>query len=298
MQNSEKIIIGTWSLSGDFGYIENKESINIIEHAINNGFYEFDLAPNYGKGRIYNIFKKIVSTNKTKLKINTKCGNNFAGDKSFLLEDLKKSIEQSLEFFGKINILFLHNPRNEITDWDALLKLLSEYKNSGLINKIGISIARNHYFRPEILNLFDWIQDEINLLRVHPLKKLIDIKAKIMSRSPYASGILTGEININRKFDDNDYRVSWLNGKRLESIIKQVDCLNNISNDNILELAKNFLFSQKKIDKIIFGIKSKQHVDELLKNNKDNIILSSDIINNIFELEKKNYGLPSNELGY
>ena len=45
----EKIVIGTWALSGDFGKIQTKHSEDVINYAISRGFFEFD-TPVYGKG--------------------------------------------------------------------------------------------------------------------------------------------------------------------------------------------------------------------------------------------------------
>ena len=48
----KKIIIGTWSLSGDYGLIEKKKVIECLTCCVENGFIEFDTAPNYGNGFI------------------------------------------------------------------------------------------------------------------------------------------------------------------------------------------------------------------------------------------------------
>ena len=60
----------------------------------------------------------------------------------------------------------LHNPRDEIKNWNKVFNILQKYKKKGYIKSIGISLARNHYFSKKIMNKFDFIQDEFNLLRV------------------------------------------------------------------------------------------------------------------------------------
>ena len=89
----DKIIIGTWSLSGSFGNIE-KEIYKVLEFAIESGFLEFDLALNYGNGIIENIFSDLKRYYPDIL-INTKCGNNIQNIKSFKERDIINSINRA-----------------------------------------------------------------------------------------------------------------------------------------------------------------------------------------------------------
>ena len=48
---NRRIVIGTWSMSGDWGPIDLNEIIDVLEKAYYEyGFEEFDTAPNYGNG--------------------------------------------------------------------------------------------------------------------------------------------------------------------------------------------------------------------------------------------------------
>ena len=156
-----KIIIGTWSLSGSFGSIEKKEIYNIIEFAIESGFLEFDLAPNYGFGKIEEIFADIKKQ-KPNIILNTKCGNNYNNTKSFNQKDIIDSLNRSLDLLKSINILYLHNPRDEVQNISELISLVLDFKRQGLIKKTGISFARNHYFDKKYVNQLDFVQDEID----------------------------------------------------------------------------------------------------------------------------------------
>ena len=55
----KKIIIGTWPLSGDYGYIPLSQIYKTLSYSFENKFYEYDTAPSYGRWfyRIY--FRKI-----------------------------------------------------------------------------------------------------------------------------------------------------------------------------------------------------------------------------------------------
>ena len=104
---SNKIIIGTWGLSGDLGEVK-ENPINVLYKAIELGFNEFDLAPTYGQGKIYNLINKITPKVKNKMIFNTKCGyDENSYKKTFTIRDIKKSVEKSLDILGKINVLYL-----------------------------------------------------------------------------------------------------------------------------------------------------------------------------------------------
>ena len=120
----KKIIIGSWSFSGDLGIVDQKEIHKTIEFAIENKLHRFDTAPSYNNGKV----DKLLSKYKKNILVNTKCGYNFEGVKTFKLSDIEKSLEYSLKLFHKINILFLHSPRVEIKDWDRVISLLDNFK--------------------------------------------------------------------------------------------------------------------------------------------------------------------------
>ena len=128
----KKIIIGTWSLSGDFGFVSKKNIYKVFEKSINNNLFEFDTAPTYGRGKIHKILSEMFKNNKI-IKINTKCGYSLGGVKTFNISDIVKSVDRSLKEFGKINTLFLHNPRNEIIDWTKILTILEGYKKKNIL---------------------------------------------------------------------------------------------------------------------------------------------------------------------
>ena len=196
----KKIIIGTWSLTNQFGKIKKTEIEDILDYSIKNNFTEFDTAPNYGGGEIEKILSDFKNNKNSKIKVNTKFGNGRDNIKSFKINDIKKSIDKSIELFGKINTIYIHNPRCSVNKNEKIIDILCRYKENAYVKKIGISIARDFYYNRSILNRFDYIQDEVNVLFFKNLNFLKNINAKIVARSPLASGCLSGSLNINKKY--------------------------------------------------------------------------------------------------
>ena len=287
-----KIIIGTWPLSGDYGKIDYKQIQDILEHCYELGIREFDTAPNYGNG-VMEKHLGVILENKSNVLINTKMGNLPFNKKNYEINELKKSFENSLKRLKRdsINVLFLHNPRTEITDYTEILNFMHELKDKGSINQIGLSKARNFNYEKFVnLEKFDVIQDDINLLSLQGLKKPKPKQVILMARSPLASGLLSGRITEKTIFSNDDHRATWLHGKRMESLMHRIDEIKKCSELELSELAIRFLQNQDLIDKVIFGIKHKEHVKNILEQvSKDP--LKPAIIKKLIELFEIDFGL-------
>ena len=289
---NSKIIIGTWPLSGDYGKIEFEKIKNVLEYCYQNGIREFDTAPNYGNGSIERNLGQIFG-DKDEVLINTKMGNFPFNKKSYEIMDLKKSFENSLKNLKRksINTLFLHNPRTEISDYREVLDFMRELKENGLIRNIGLSKAKNFNYENFVnLDQFDVIQDDTNLLSLKSLNKPKENKIIFVARSPLASGLLSGKITSKTIFPKEDHRSGWLNGKRLESLIKRIEAINKITDLELPELAMRFLFCHKDVDKIIFGIKTTEHVDSILVNSRKDA-LDNSLIKKLLDLYENDFGL-------
>ena len=293
---SNKIIIGTWGLSGDLGKIK-ENPLNIFYEAVKLGFNEFDVAPTYGQGKIYDLINKIPDRIKKNMIFNTKCGyDEKKYKKTFTINDIKNSVENSLDILGKINILYLHNPRNEIKDWKKIINLISNFKKKKFIKYSGISFAKNSYFNKKIVNNFDYIQDEINLLTTNNYKEAKKYKSKIHSRSPFALGLLVNKKKI--KFEKNDYRKNLFLTKERELIILSQILNLKIIDTDLKKLSLDFLFSLKKINKIIFGIKSIKHLNELKDDLKTIKKIDKIKKKKVIDLNKKFFNLQNSDLLY
>ena len=277
-----KTIIGTWSLSGDYGKFKEKDIINVLSYCYQKNFFEYDTAPNYGKGYIEKILSNFKKENNKKILINTKCGyNKKITKKNFSINSIKNSINRSLDLFDNLNLVMLHNPRDEIKDWEEIIDLFKNYKKKKLINFFGISLANNFLFNKRILNKFDYVIDEFNLLRSRNFKYFSELNNKFIARSIFANGLLSKNY-INLKFQVGDHRYGWIKGQRKKNILEQLHYLKKIFPKNLNQYAFNYHKNFKFIDKVIIGINKKNHIDWILNQNskkKLSKILVSEVIN-------------------
>ena len=91
------------------------------------------------KSNNYSFAEKILGEtlkgNKN-VKFNTKIGNLGSRGKSFKLKNIKVSFQESIErLYGKINILYLHNPRLPKAKILELLDYLKDLKKKDIFKK-------------------------------------------------------------------------------------------------------------------------------------------------------------------
>jgi len=255
----KKLVFGTWSISGDYGYKNEKNAKKILTQCFKSKIYEFDTAPNYGFGFSETLLGDVFKRN-NKVLLNTKIGNDHKKIKSFEIKNLEKSFEKSLNNLKRINILFLHNPRDDV-NYNKVNSFLKYLKKSKLINEYGISLARDYKYKKKDLNLFKNYQMDYNLLNFKDYN--LKPKMKIYGRSPFASGLLIKNLKI-KNLRLNDHRKEWLTKTRLKNIDKKKSFLLNNISGNLFLNSINFLKKTSKINKIIFGAKNYQQLKKVL----------------------------------
>jgi len=290
-----KVVIGTWPLSGDYAKVDLETVQRTLDHCYDAGFKTFDTAPSYGNGFIEFCLGKVLG-HKDDAVINTKVGNAPFTGKCFDVSEMKESFEQSLSRLSRdsVNILFLHNPRNDVRDYEGVLGFFEALKREGRIKRTGISLAKNYEYSKDILSEFDVVQDDGNLLSMRFLRLNLPENTQFMARSPLASGLLSGKIGRDSVFPSDDHRSGWLKGGKLNSIMKMVDMIRKTDDHDISELAKRFVLSSDKIDKAIFGVKLPEHVDDIVKDVRAPV-LDKEVEEKLIALYNNDFGLIGDE---
>jgi len=261
----KKIVLGTWSISGDFKKPNKKNAKKLIKYCYQKGINEFDVAPNYGCGFSEKILGQVFSLYKKKPKFNTKIGNNHKKLKSFDINILKETFHKSLKNLKvkKINILFLHNPVN-IRNYKEIIFFLKRLKKKKKINNFGLSISRKCRYSKNVIKRFPIIQLDHNILFFeNKLNKLFNKKI-IYARSPFASGMLCNQLK-KKKFLKTDIRSKWLTETRKKNILLQIKFLTEFYKQNIFSLATRYVLNDSFACKIIFGFRNVTQFKKFIK---------------------------------
>jgi aryl-alcohol dehydrogenase-like predicted oxidoreductase len=248
-----KIVLGTWPISGDYGKYNVSQAKKLINYFLSKGNNEFDTAPNYGFGKSELILGQVLFNKK--VLINTKIGNNEKKQKSFNLNFLKNSFENSLKRLKRksINVLFLHNPRN-IKNSNKVFEFLKDLKKKNKIKNYGISISKDFKYSKKFLNKFKIFQLDYNLIyQKLYFDEFYRSKSNIYIRSPLASGLLVGKKKI---FSKNDHRSEWLTKKRVKNIYNSIDEIKKSKKYNIKKFSILFLKKSEFSKKVIFGCRT------------------------------------------
>ena len=92
-------------------------------------------------------------------------------------------------------------------------------------------------------------------------------KKIIHARSPFATGTIFLK-DVNKNFLKSDVRYQWATLKRKKVIISQLKLIKKTFKRNIYDLTLSFLFNDNFTKKIIFGIKNKKQLLNLIKSLK------------------------------
>jgi len=258
-----RIAIGTAQVGSQYG-VANSSGI-LVENQIkkvllmaqNEGVDTIDTASNYGKSEAI-----LGNLNINNFKVITKLPA-VPKDCSNIRKWVDGVVESSLESLNinKIYGILFHNPNQLLTSYGAeLYTALDKYKQKDIISKIGISI-----YSPSQLDLLlpkfsiDIVQTPFNLidrriLNSGWLEKLSNKNIEIHVRSVFLQGLLLmPHSNIPNKFSNWDsVWMKWNNWLSDNKVSAVHACL-------------SFVESFKEVDKIIVGVDSLNHFEQIIQ---------------------------------
>ncbi|MEE1674135.1 aldo/keto reductase [Agarivorans aestuarii] len=208
-----EIGLGCWQLGGDFGPVSQAQSMAILEQAYQSGVRFYDTADVYGAGLSEQLLGQFYQQ-RPDISIATKLGRDAClYPQQYTKRAVKQSIKASLERLNlaSIPLIQLHCVPTEVLRDGEIFTWLADFKQQGLIEHYGASVESMEEAK---LCLQDSgltsLQIIINLFRQDALAEVLDLAATqqvgIIARLPYASGVLSGAVTAQRKFDQTDHR--------------------------------------------------------------------------------------------
>lgn len=207
--------LGTWQIGGSWGTVEERTARTILETAVDAGITFFDTADAYGNGRSERIIGSFLRSCDTRIFVATKLGKNRepGGRGNFSRDAMIRHTEGSLERLqvDRIDLTQLHCMPREVMAEGTVFETLRDMKRQGLIGDFGASVET---VEEGLLCLqqegLASLQVIFNVFRQKPLFELFG-KAKeqgvsIIARVPLASGLLTGKMQRDSTFANEDHR--------------------------------------------------------------------------------------------
>ena len=278
-----EIGLGCWGIGGNWVDVSERGAREVLKKALDKGVNFFDTADVYGNGRSERFIGELIKSTSEKIFVTTKSGKRLRPHTpgGYKLKNIEEFVDRSLINLGIdcIDLLQLHCPPSEICSKKETYEMMDEIVKKGKIAYYGVTVhklsdAMEAIKFPNVKS----IQIVFNIFRQKPaeafLKEAKKRNVAIIVRGPLASGLLTGTINQETKFAENDHRNYNINGEafdvgdtfsgvNFENGLKAVEELKKLVPDNfsLSTLALKWILSHDAVSVVIPGAANKSQVE-------------------------------------
>ncbi len=281
-----EISLVCWAIGADWGDVSEEDAKDILKSSFDNGVNFFDTADVYGDGRSEKFVGEFINSTSERIYVATKAGRRIFPHeaKGYYNKELMESyVYISLENLGveTIDLLQMHCPPTEVYSDDLTYEMLDHLVAKGKIQHYGFSVqtveeAIKCIQRPHTKS----VQIIFNMLRLKPAEEFFklakDKNIAIIVRVPLASGLLTGKMNTDSSFPENDHRNynikgdafdvgETFSGVEFSKALKVVEELKSLTPDgfSLSQLALKWILMHDEVSVVIPGAKNS---DQALKN--------------------------------
>jgi len=280
-----EIGFGAWTIGLDWWgkKIDDDEAIRMLKRAYDLGINFYETADMYGKGKSERLMAQAFKGMRDEVVYSTKWGYDLYNaeqighselpqkhDPEFLKFALDKSLERLQTDY--IDVYSLHNPKMDAIKNDSLFAALDQLVTKGTIKSHGAALGPAIGWKDEGLEAIKnrnitSLQTVYNILEQDPGRDFLREGERhnvgIMVRVPDASGLLTGKVTADTKFDKNDHR-SFRKQEFITEAIQKIENIGPIAKSkgwNITELAIKFILSQKQISVVLPTMISMEEIE-------------------------------------
>ena len=271
--------LGCWAMGADWGDVSEDSAKEILKTSFDNGVNFFDTADVYGDGRSERFVGEFINSTSERIYVATKAGRRINPHEAtgYYDKDLMESfVDRSLKNLNieTIDLLQMHCPPTSAYFNDQTYEMLDYLVNKGKIQYYGFSVesveqAIECIKRPNTKS----VQIIFNMLRLKPAEEFFKLAKEkniaIIVRVPLASGLLTGKMNLQSTFPENDHRNYNINGDAFDigetfsgvDYKKALDVVEEIKllvpdNFSLSQLALKWILMHKEVSVVIPGAKN------------------------------------------
>ncbi|HUZ38718.1 MAG TPA: aldo/keto reductase [Streptosporangiaceae bacterium] len=217
--------LGTWQLGADWGHVDEREALAILEAASSSGVTFLDTADVYGDGRSEQLIGRFLASGSAPpVTVATKMGRRVAQDPAlFTLANFRAWTDRSRANLGVdvLDLVQLHCPPGPVYASDAVYDALDTLVAEQRIAAYGVSVetcdeALTAIRRPGTAS----VQIILNAFRRKPLERVLPAAAAagvgIIARVPLASGLLSGKFGHDATFAADDHRAYNRHGEAFD----------------------------------------------------------------------------------
>ena len=301
-----EIGLGCWAIGADWGNVSLDDAREVLKTTLDKGVNFYDTADVYGDGRSEQLVSELIKSTSERLYVATKAGrrlNPHTAD-GYNLLNIESFVERSLKNLNIecIDLLQLHCPPSETYSKKETYDMLDAIVTKGKIANYGVSVETVSQAQQAIKNPnIKSIQIIFNIFRQKPseafFKEAAEKNVAVIVRVPLASGMLTGKMNKDWVFPENDHRNynikgaafdvgETFSGVNFEKGLEAVERLKSLlpTGFSLADLALKWILMNKEVTVVIPGAKNKQQAENnILASEKGEI---TEIITNINQVYK------------
>lgn len=275
--------LGTWAIGGQWqfgwGPQDDKDAVNTIIEALNQGINWIDTAPIYGCGHSEELVGQAIKQTAEKPIIATKCGLlwNKKREKynSLKPESIRKECEDSLTRLGVdvIDLYQMHWPEPE-EDIEQGYEEMAKLAQEGKVRYIGVSNYNINQLE-KIKNIHPpaSLQPPYSMLRRGVENELLDYCLKnnmgVLAYSPMQRGLLTGKFSQKRlgNLPDDDHRKKSpeFQQPQFAATLQLVEGLKKVAqrnNKTCAQLAVSWVLRREELTAAIVGARHPKQIKE------------------------------------
>src|SRR3954466_4440787 len=182
-QHASVVGLGTWQLGADWGDVDDKEALAVLEAAAEAGVTFFDTADVYGDGRSEQTIATFLSGRPDlHVLVATKMGRRGGRiPENSVLDNFRAWNDRSRRNLGvdRIDLVQLHCPPTPVYSSDEVYDALDELADQGRIAAYGVSVetvdeALTAIARPGVAS----VQIILNMFRQKPVERVLPAAAE------------------------------------------------------------------------------------------------------------------------
>lgn len=268
-----RLCMGGCPMGGyEWGDVQEKELINAIHYAVDNGINFFDTADTYGLGNSEKTLAKGLGNRRKDVIIQSKFGVRY-GIGGTIYDNSPAYIEEALNGTLKrlntdyIDVYIIHY-RDGITPMEEVVAKMEDLKQVGKIRYFGLSNIHNDGMA-EMLPFkgkFVCCQNEYSLACRKLEKDLLKVQDEVsvtpLTWGSLGQGILTGKYDRSCKFVQNDRRSRDIyvnfHGEKLEKNMEIVDAMRPVAQAHgvsVAAVAIRYIMDYLKDSAVLVGAK-------------------------------------------
>ncbi len=272
---------GMWGMGGWTGS-DDEESRVSLRRALDLGCNFFDTAWAYGEGHSEKLLGELLRDRaETRLysatKIPPKNGRwparaEYTLDEVFPPDHIRAFTEKSLSNLGvaTLDLIQFHVWNDAWAEDARWQRAVQSLRDEGLVRAVGISINRwepANAIRALRTGLIDAVQVVYNIFDQAPEDELLpvcrELDVAVIARVPFDEGTLTGNLTLDSRWPDGDFRNAYFAGDNLRESVRRAEAIRLLlpRGVDLPELALRWILSNPDISVVIPGMRKVRHVE-------------------------------------